>query len=151
MQIGDRLREARRQRRLSLQQVARSAGISAATLSRIETSKQSLDIQLLIRVAETLGASPAEFLNGGDDPVRELQRALRRLAPDARSALWATLADNASRPADHPPVSLRNRLSEILAQLDLLRAEVETMRKEVDEDPALFSRAAGVASGAGSQ
>ncbi|HEY0590931.1 MAG TPA: helix-turn-helix transcriptional regulator, partial [Thermoanaerobaculia bacterium] len=63
MQIGDRLREARRQRRLSLQQVAQSAGISAATLSRIETSKQSLDIQLLLRVAETLGAAPADVLS----------------------------------------------------------------------------------------
>ena len=147
MQIGDRLREARRQRRLSLQQVARSTGISAATLSRIETSKQSLDIQLLIRVAETLGASPADFLNGGDDPLRDLQRALGRLAPDARSAFWATLAHDASHPEEHPRVSIRNRLTEILAQLDLLRAEIEAMRKEAD-DPERVSGPAGVASDA---
>ncbi|HSN68423.1 MAG TPA: helix-turn-helix domain-containing protein [Thermoanaerobaculia bacterium] len=146
MQIGDRLREARRQRHLSLQQVARCAGISAATLSRIETSKQSLDIQLLMRVADTLGASPAEFLNGGDDPLRELQHALGRLAPDARSILWATLADNASHPDEQSTVPLRNRLSEVLAQLDLLRAEVETMRNEVDG-----ARTAGVASDAARQ
>ena len=135
MQIGDRLREARRQRRLSLQQVASSAGISAATLSRIETSKQSLDIQLLLRVAETLGASPADFLSrGAEDRVGELQRALERLAPETRSALWATLAahaDNNGADKAHEPMC--NRLSEVLAQLDLLRAEVESMKREMEK------------------
>ncbi|HEY0787241.1 MAG TPA: helix-turn-helix transcriptional regulator [Thermoanaerobaculia bacterium] len=135
MQIGDRLREARRQRRLSLQQVAQSAGISAATLSRIETSKQSLDIQLLLRVAETLGASPADFLSRtGDDKISDLQRALERLAPGTRSALWNTLAAHATNDGDdlarEPMVS---RLAEVLAQLDLLRAEVEAMKREMDK------------------
>lgn len=135
MQIGDRLREARRQRRLSLQQVAQSAGISAATLSRIETSKQSLDIQLLLRVAETLGASPADFLaRTGDDRISDLQRALERLAPETRSALWSTLAEHATNDGDdlaRQPMS--NRLSEVLAQLDLLRAEVEAMKREIEK------------------
>ncbi len=136
MQIGDRLREARRQRRLSLQQVAQSAGISAATLSRIETSKQSLDIQLLLRVADTLGAAPADFLTrAGDDRVSDLQRALEHLAPESRSALWSTLAQRATDDGDdlaHEPMA--SRLSEVLAQLDLLRAEVESMRREVDKE-----------------
>jgi transcriptional regulator with XRE-family HTH domain len=134
MQIGDRLREARRQRHLSLQQVAQSAGISAATLSRIETSKQSLDIRLLLRVAETLGASPADFLaRGNEDRVADVQRALERLAPEMRSALWTTLAARANNGGTYPPEPIANRLSELLAQLDLLRAEVESMKREIEK------------------
>ena len=68
-------------------------------------------------------------------------------APDGRSALWLTLADHASHPEEHPRVSIRNRLTEILAQLDLLRAEIEAMRKEAD-DPERVSGPAGVASDA---
>lgn len=133
MQVGDRLRAARRQRRLSLQQVAHSAGISAATLSRIETSKQSLDIKLLLRVAETLGASPEEFLaHGREDQIGDLQRALERLEPEGRSALWAILAERATSGGDRRRDPICDRLSEVLAQLDLLRAEVEAMKREVE-------------------
>jgi transcriptional regulator with XRE-family HTH domain len=146
MQIGDRLREARRKRRLSLQQVAQAAGISAATLSRIETSKQSLDIKLLVRVAETLGAPAADFLSGGDS-VGDVQRALERLAPEDRAALWSALAQQASDVPNgqHDPIS--DRLAEVVAQLDLLRAAVESMRKECENVLPKSARTAGVATG----
>lgn len=144
MQIGDRLREARRKRRLSLQQVAHAAGISAATLSRIETSKQSLDIQLLLRVAETLGAPAAEFLSGGDS-VGEVQRALERLAPEDRSALWMTLAKQVRDAGNDEQDPIPDRFAEMIAHLDLLRAEVESMRRDVENALPKSARAAGVA------
>jgi transcriptional regulator with XRE-family HTH domain len=142
MQIGDRLREARRKRRLSLQQVAQAAGISAATLSRIETSKQSLDIHLLLRVAETLGAPPATFLSEGDS-VDDLQRALERLAPEDRSALWTTLARQAGGP--HEERAFADRFAELIAHLDLLRAEVESMKRDVETALPKSARTAVVA------
>lgn len=132
MRIGDRLRQSRRDRRLSLQQVAGVAGVSAATLSRIETSKQSLDVALFLKIAEILDTPPSDFLEppAQTNGVSELRRSLLRLPPDQRTQLWSSLAVEASE-GNHPD-PIPERLGEMLAQIELLKAEVEAMRTQLE-------------------
>jgi transcriptional regulator with XRE-family HTH domain len=59
--IGDRILGLRRQRNLSLQQVAEVAGISIGHLSQIERGLSSPAVRDLIRIAEALGARPGFF------------------------------------------------------------------------------------------
>ena len=79
---------------------------------------------------------PADFLPAAENALGHLQRSLERLAPETRAALWATLAERAARcPAERrDPMCVR--LAEVVAQIDLLRAEVESVRKEVEAGAA---------------
>ncbi len=55
MRTLNRLRVAREARGLSLRDVAELAGIDAGQLSRIETGKSGLTVEVLLRLARTLG------------------------------------------------------------------------------------------------
>lgn len=56
--IGDRIREARQARGVSLRQLAAQVGIHFSHLSKIENGKDSVGRDSLIRIAEELGADP---------------------------------------------------------------------------------------------
>lgn len=58
-EVGRRIRKVRNGRRLTLQQVARVAGLSATHLSEVERGRTSLTIGALIRIAGALGREPA--------------------------------------------------------------------------------------------
>ncbi len=80
--IGERLRAARLSRELSLGDVAGQAGVSAATLSRIENNKQSLDLPLFLQLTRILGVRPGALIEDGDgnhsaDELIEILAALR--------------------------------------------------------------------------
>jgi transcriptional regulator with XRE-family HTH domain len=53
-QVAGRLREQRRQRQMTLKEVASRVSVSIATLSAIENHQVSPDVDLLVRLAETL-------------------------------------------------------------------------------------------------
>lgn len=59
--IGPRLRLARKARNHSLSDVAGRAGMSSATLSRIETGRQDVTINTLFDLSEALGVEPGNF------------------------------------------------------------------------------------------
>jgi len=56
--IGEKIREARRARGVSLRQLAGQVGIHFSHLSKIENGKDSVGRDSLIRIAEELGADP---------------------------------------------------------------------------------------------
>lgn len=81
--IGRRLRQIREARRKSLRVIAGLAGISAATLSRIETGQRALDSHSeIVALADALNISPSELTklpvpapgNGGSDAATESVR-----------------------------------------------------------------------------
>ncbi|MGP5241952.1 helix-turn-helix domain-containing protein [Corynebacterium flavescens] len=53
--IGPRLRIARRDRNLTLEELAGAAGISASTLSRLESGKRQANLELLVPLIRQLG------------------------------------------------------------------------------------------------
>jgi transcriptional regulator with XRE-family HTH domain len=54
-QIGPRLRAARRQQGLTLEELASRAQISASTLSRLESGKRQANLELLVPLTRQLG------------------------------------------------------------------------------------------------
>jgi repressor LexA len=56
--IGDRIRETRQARGISLRQLAGRVGIHYSHLSKVENGKDSVGRDTLVRIAEELGADP---------------------------------------------------------------------------------------------
>jgi transcriptional regulator with XRE-family HTH domain len=136
MVIGERLRETRNSRGLSLTDVAGKAAISAATLSRIENGKQGLDFALFLTLARILAIGPAELLNGaadgnGEDP---LAGRIASLAAVDRAKLWRELAETRRRTRrshSSGQENLDQRIEELFAQFEFLHEELDAMRTAV--------------------
>lgn len=136
--IGERIRAARLAQDRSLADVAAKAQISVATLSRIETDKQSLDLGLFLSIAQVLHVSAQQLLgddgngNGSGDP---LARRIAALGSRERLDLWKDLAEERRtqrgkrRGAEMRQVG--QQVEELLAQVDFLREELESIRKRV--------------------
>src|SRR3954464_5681849 len=90
LMVGNRIREARQSRNLSLTELAGRAEISAATLSRIERAKQNLDFGLFLRLTRTLKLPPHEVLGPVTDEegVDPLVRAISGMQTGERAQLW---------------------------------------------------------------
>src|SRR5213596_4329429 len=79
--VGERLREIRSRRRLTLREVAERAGLSESFLSQVERGRSSASIASLRRIADALGVSIADLFEPEGLPG---PRVLRR---DERPAL----------------------------------------------------------------
>ncbi len=135
--IGERIRGLRQSQGRSLADVAGKAKVSVATLSRIENDKQSVDLGLFLILAKVLQVAANELLgsegNGEeDDKVDPLARRIAMLETKKRTELWREVA--AERRAQRgngrtPRADSANQVDEMLAQIDFLREELETVRK----------------------
>lgn len=66
--VGDRVRDIREKRSMTQDKLAEAAGISKSFLSEIENDKSNVGAQILLRIANALGASVDYLLQGA---VRE--------------------------------------------------------------------------------
>lgn len=118
--IGPTLRRLRTEQDIALATVADQAGISIATLSRIETNKQSIDVTLLLTLTRILGVSAADVLGNQNEQeaVDVLTRRVAALPAPDRTKLF--LQSSRQRKAkDLQPV-----LDDLVATVDLLREEL---------------------------
>jgi TetR/AcrR family transcriptional regulator, cholesterol catabolism regulator len=116
--VGARVRELRRNRRMSLRELARRLALSAATISQIEHGRTRLTVQRLTQIAEVLNVPVVDLLDS------ELQR----VANDGDHTLVRTVgqphqlrtAVKSARRADgtdwraYPPLELSHVLSAAL-------------------------------------
>ena len=135
--IGERIRGFRQAQGHSLANIAGKAKISVATLSRIENDKQSVDLALFLVLAKVLQVAAHELLDpeshdeadgNGVDP---LARRIAMLESKKRTELWRAVAAErrAQRARGHTDTA--QQVEEMLAQIDYLREELETVRKKV--------------------
>jgi transcriptional regulator with XRE-family HTH domain len=134
--IGERLREARETRGLSLTDVATKAHISAATLSRIENSKQGLDFGLFLVLAKVLAVQPADLVGSEDaDGHDPLPAKIAQLSTADRARFWRELADarRNSRQKRHArnTETLAQQIEEFFAQFEFIREELEAVRSSL--------------------
>ncbi|HEX7599335.1 MAG TPA: helix-turn-helix transcriptional regulator, partial [Polyangia bacterium] len=73
--VAGNLREKRKARGLSLDQLAAASGVSRAALSQIETLKSNPSIGLLWKIAVGLGVPFAELIGGASQGIAVLRRA----------------------------------------------------------------------------
>lgn len=69
-EIGKRIREIRKERNLTQEQLAELADISVDFLSLIETGRNSMKVQILAGIATALNIS-ADYLIYGNSPYKE--------------------------------------------------------------------------------
>ncbi|HEV7427720.1 MAG TPA: helix-turn-helix transcriptional regulator [Thermoanaerobaculia bacterium] len=135
LMVGNRIREARQSRNLSLTELAGRAEISAATLSRIERDKQNLDLGLFLTLTRILKLTPHEVL--GDDVDEEgvdpLVRAISGMQTGERAQLWRSLAAERKthRARKNDGRAVVNEVEELLAQVDFIRGEIESVQKRL--------------------
>jgi transcriptional regulator with XRE-family HTH domain len=74
--LGQRLRLARRRRRMTAEELAERAGVSRMTVYKLETGDTSVGLNVLIRVLNVLGLDGDLDLIAGEDPLgRRIQDA----------------------------------------------------------------------------
>lgn len=131
--IGEKIREVRQSQGRSLAEVAGKAKISVATLSRIETDKQSIDVELLLVLSRVLGIEAADVLGNGDATPDPLAQRIASLDPGKRTDLWRDLAAErrAQRAKSRPSRNVGPQVEELLAQIDFLREELESVRGRI--------------------
>src|SRR4051794_28179956 len=139
--IGDRIRQARNARELSLTDVAVQAHISVATLSRIERDKQTIDLGLFLSLMRILELDPADLLNGADHEdgngngagIDPLVARITSLAAAERTQLWRALSSRPVPGAErrHATRTLALQVEELLAQVEYLHNEVEAVQKRL--------------------
>lgn len=136
--IGEKIRQARLAQQRSLAEVAAKAKVSVATLSRIETDKQALDLALFLSIAKVLKIAANDLLGEegvGDGEVDPLARRIAGLQARERVQLWRELAaERRSSRAGSRQQQMNNvgqQVEELLAQVDFLREELESVRKRI--------------------
>ncbi|MBI1796276.1 MAG: helix-turn-helix transcriptional regulator [Candidatus Eisenbacteria bacterium] len=89
-EVGRRIRKIRSSRRLTLQQIARAAGLSATHLSEVERGRTSLTIGALVRIAAALGREPAYLIE--PDERQDVAHQLFEMCPVLRPVPGASAA-----------------------------------------------------------
>ena len=79
LQISARVRRWREAEGLTLQELARRAGVATSTIQKIETGQMVPSVAVLLKVARGLGRRPTELVHDGSDDVEVV-----RLRPDQR-------------------------------------------------------------------
>ena len=62
--IGRRVRETRKQQKISQERLAELTDVSVGYISHIETARKKASLSMLIRIANALGITVDELLNG---------------------------------------------------------------------------------------
>lgn len=136
--VGAGLRAARVARRLSLSDVASHAGISAATLSRIETEKQNVDVTLLLSLSSILGIQAASLLSGdGDGRDRTAATLIEELAMLTPGECAHVVAESMKQSRRGKPRrdAAPGRIERLLAALDLIHEELSELRRDSKRQP----------------
>lgn len=83
---GERIRQAREARGLTMADLARAAGISAGAVSRIEHGERAPGSATLQRLAQALGVSPGVLLDEAAGAIGAAGEAMARLGHAAHTA-----------------------------------------------------------------
>jgi transcriptional regulator with XRE-family HTH domain len=86
--LGERIRQFRTMRDLSLRALAREANVSPSFLSQLERGQTSASVSMLRRISGSLAMTVAELFDDGDEPgprvVRKAERPELHAGPGAR-------------------------------------------------------------------
>ena len=138
--IGEKIREVRQSQGRSLAEIAKQASISVATLSRIETDKQSIDVDLLLVLASVLGIDAGDLIgssgdgDGDGDARHPLAQKIAGLEPTRRAEFWRDLAaERRTQRAQNraSAKTLAPQIDELLAQMEFMREELEAVRSRL--------------------
>ena len=106
---------------ITLEGIARDAGVGIATLYRHFPTRRDLRIACALNLLDTLDSVLAQTLDTFDrDPARLWQNLIMRLVDEGTGMLVAALAEQHSGAIDAP---LRSRLEQVMGRLEALLAK----------------------------
>ncbi len=97
IQLGERIREKRKDSHLSQETFAEKAGISVNTVSRIEGGQAAMSVEIFARLVEILDTDANELLGrktvqvNKDDPAEKTITRIRQLNSKERSLVIQTM------------------------------------------------------------
>jgi len=94
MDIGYRIRELRKKRGFTLNDVAQKAGMQASNLSDIEKGKRDIRTQTLERIAHALRCSPSELIDFEYEYDEEIAPGLRELIDDKKTCMLMNITED---------------------------------------------------------
>ena len=115
---GQILRQLRESKSRSQADVARSVGISAAHLARLETSQRGLYLEDFIRIVEALGEKPGNLLPNDLGNIGHLKPLIDRLStvrleflPRVAAIVTkvVTLTEDVAATSEKPPAQIAKR------------------------------------------
>jgi transcriptional regulator with XRE-family HTH domain len=120
--LAQRIREFRKKRGLTLEQLAERSQLTQSVLSKVENSRVTPSLAALSRIAEALGVSLSELVSGIDDKcrvsvVRRDERPVtERGRPDRAFTCYALSASRTGKAVDPVLVQIQpgNRTSQPL-------------------------------------
>ena len=92
--VGERLREIRKQQRITLVELAKASGVDAATISRIETGRMTGTLASHMRLARALGSKVTELY--GSIENAQAQRATTAQHRGSRTEVYVHQAGKSS-------------------------------------------------------
>ncbi|MFZ5801839.1 MAG: helix-turn-helix domain-containing protein [Candidatus Omnitrophota bacterium] len=72
--FGDRLRQIRKEKKITLIELSKKTGVAQATLSRIETGSMTGTLESHVKIAEALGIGLAELYSAVDSRAASISR-----------------------------------------------------------------------------
>lgn len=91
--IGERLKKARLEKKLTQEKLAEKIDISVAFLSRIERVSSQVNLKRLSQICEVLGKTEGEILNGAISSSRnylndDFKALLKNCTPDKQKLIY---------------------------------------------------------------
>ena len=96
IQLGERIRQKRKDSHLSQETFAEKAGISVNTVSRIEGGQAAMSVEIFAKLVEVLDTDADELLGRRvkaeeNDPVETTAARIRRLKPKEQKIVLKTM------------------------------------------------------------
>ena len=96
IQLGERIRQKRKDSHLSQETFAEKAGISVNTVSRIEGGQAAMSVEIFAKLVEVLDTGADELLwrrakEKENDPVETTAARIRRLKPKEQKIVLKTM------------------------------------------------------------
>ena len=96
IQLGERIRQKRKDSHLTQETFAEKAGISVNTVSRIEGGQAAMSIEIFAKLVEVLDTDADELLGRrakakANDPVETTAARIRRLKPKEQKIVLKTM------------------------------------------------------------
>ena len=96
IQLGERVRQKRKDCHLSQETLAEKVGISVNTVSRIEGGQAAISIEIFIKLVEVLGADANELLGknpeGDRNPAHKMVSRVLNLQPKEQKIVIQTIS-----------------------------------------------------------
>lgn len=104
--IGEQIKKVRKQKKMTLKQLAEKTGLSISFLSQIERSKSSMTLESLNKVSDALNISPSQFFANDDQidtPIKGKEKRERSTPPEAESFFhYQSLVGSMTNPLFEP-------------------------------------------------